>query len=142
MNMFLLRLAVTGIFLIIELFSIMHFGIIGGLLPLMLLGLAFLGKPRFLLFVLWLWAVLGPIASLYIPSKVGIIMDIVLLFVLLATYVLKRNKFYNIRPIIIATIGLLALTCISFFVNRPSPIMLFTSAEFISRKEDVSASTK
>ena len=76
MNMPLFRIAIIGIFMMLELISIISFGIIGGFIPLILLSIAVIGKPRFLLFVLWIWAVIGPTAILYIPSSISIVIDI------------------------------------------------------------------
>ncbi len=120
MNMYIFRVAIIVTFMILETISIIKYGVFGGFLPLFIFGLIIIGNPKILLLTFWIWSVFMALASYMIPTNLSIILDFAMIFVLFATYILKRIKFNNIRAVILTTIGLLLLYAISFLVNRPS----------------------
>ena len=103
------------------------FGIIGGLVPPVIILTCFLiGRPRSYLFAFWIWAVIGELVLFLLRrpvlENVSLALDAGLLILLLATHVLNRRPIFTSRPVTIVTAGLLFITVISFWANRPPPI--------------------
>jgi len=120
----LLRGIVMVAFVLLTLLSMASFGILGGILPLIVIGGCMLiGRPRMLLFLFWGWAVSGELIAYLARNplfdNLAIIVDVGLLGVLVATSILQRKVLLDATPVARVALGLIGLTFLSFLANRP-----------------------